>query len=85
MRNELNPDISSVPPEARVFVSEEHIDCYINEFAFRWDNCKETDSERMVRAVEGLKGKRLFYKETINQKVKRPAISWPFTVIQIIC
>lgn len=50
-------------------VSEEHLDRYINEFAFRWDNRKATDSERMVRTVEGVEGKRLVYKETINGKV----------------
>jgi hypothetical protein len=49
-------------------VSEEHLDRYANEFSFRWNNRKATDNERMVRTVEGIEGKRLVYKETINQK-----------------
>jgi hypothetical protein len=48
-------------------MSEEHIDRYISEFAFRWDNRKATDGERMVRTVEGIGGKRLVYKDTINK------------------
>jgi len=49
-------------------VSEEHLDRYANEFAFRWDYRNVSDGERMVKAVEGIEGKRLVYKETVNQK-----------------
>jgi len=49
-------------------VSEEHLDRYANEFAFRWDKRKATDNERMMRTVEGIEGKRLVYKETVNQR-----------------
>lgn len=48
-------------------VSEEHLDRYVNEFAFRWDYRKASDGERMVKAVEGIEGKRLIYKETIKK------------------
>jgi transposase-like protein len=47
-------------------VSEEHLDRYINEFAFRWDNRKIADGERMVEAVVGAEGKRLVYKKMIT-------------------
>jgi transposase-like protein len=49
-------------------VSEEHLDRYVNGFAFRWDYRKESDVKRMVKAIEGAEGKRLIYKETVNQK-----------------
>ena len=49
-------------------VSEEHLDRYANEFAFIWDYRNVSDGERMVKAVEGIEGKRLVYKETINGK-----------------
>ena len=49
-------------------VSEEHLDRYANEFAFRWDHRGISDGERAVEAIRGIEGKRLMYKETINQK-----------------
>lgn len=45
-------------------VSEQHLDRYIDEFAFRWDNRSMGDGERMVTAVKGIEGKRLMYKDT---------------------
>ena len=48
-------------------VSEEHLDRYVNEFAFRWDYRKVSDRERMVKAIEGAEGKRLVYKEIIKK------------------
>ena len=47
-------------------VSEEHIDRYLNEFAFRWDTRKATDGERTVTALRGIEGKRLMYKEPVK-------------------
>lgn len=44
-------------------VSEEHLDRYANEFAFRWDNRKITDGERAVKALQKIGGKRLMYKD----------------------
>ena len=49
-------------------VSEEHLDRYANEFAFRWDHRGISDGERAVEAIKGAGGKRLMYKETVNQK-----------------
>lgn len=49
-------------------VSEEHLDRYANEFAFRWDHREINDGERAIEAIRGIEGKRLMYKETVNQK-----------------
>jgi transposase-like protein len=49
-------------------VSEEHLDRYANEFAFRWNNRKVTDGERAVTAIRGIEGKRLYYKEPISKQ-----------------
>jgi hypothetical protein len=48
-------------------VSEEHLDRYANEFAFRWDYRNVNDGERIIKAVEGIEGKRLAYKDTVKQ------------------
>jgi len=48
-------------------VSEKHLDRYASEFTFRWDNRKVEDGERVISAIEGTEGKRLFYKEPIRQ------------------
>ncbi len=45
-------------------VSEQHLDRYVDEFAFRYNHRKETDAERTRKAIEGTEGKRLTYKET---------------------
>jgi transposase-like protein len=44
-------------------VSKEHLDRYCNEFAFRWNNRKISDSERMYKAVKLIAGKRLLYSD----------------------
>jgi len=51
-------------------VSEEHLDRYANEFAFRWNNRKVSDGERAVMAVKGIEGKRLYYQESIKKQEK---------------
>lgn len=49
-------------------VSEEHLNRYVDEFSFRWDNRKKTDSERFVEAIKGTEGKRLYYKLSNEQR-----------------
>ena len=49
-------------------VSEQHLDRYVNEFAFRWDNRKAEDGERAVKTIIQSKGKRLYYQTPIAQK-----------------
>lgn len=44
-------------------VSEEHLDRYIDEFAFRYNRRDITDGERTVQALKKVGGKRLMYKE----------------------
>jgi len=38
-------------------VSKQHLDRYVGEFIFRWDNRLMGDGERMVKAVKGIEGK----------------------------
>lgn len=43
-------------------VSKRHLDRYCDEFSFRWNHRKASDSERTVEAIKGVEGKRLTYK-----------------------
>ena len=43
-------------------VSKKHLQRYLEEFDFRWNRRKISDSERMLAAVAGVEGKRLFYR-----------------------
>jgi len=43
-------------------ISEKHMNRYLNEFSFRWDLRKVTDSERTAEAIKGAEGKRLSYR-----------------------
>ena len=47
-------------------VSDKHLDRYVNEFGFRWDNRKIEDGVRAISAIKATEGKRLFYKEPIE-------------------
>lgn len=48
-------------------VSKQHLDRYIDEFAFCY-NCREiTDAERMVDALKKVGGKRLKYRDTKSE------------------
>jgi transposase-like protein len=49
-------------------LSKKHLHRYCNEFGFRWDHRKVTDGERMVAAINGIEGKRLFYSEPLEKK-----------------
>lgn len=49
-------------------VIEQHLDRYVGEFQFLYNNRKISDGERARRAIEGIEGKRLVHKGTINQK-----------------
>lgn len=43
-------------------ISRKHIQRYLEEFDFRWNRRKISDVERMLSAVAGAEGKRLFYR-----------------------
>ena len=47
-------------------VSREHLPKYANEFAFRWSHNKMTDGARMAAIVPLLDGKRLLYRQPVN-------------------
>jgi transposase-like protein len=44
-------------------VSEQHLQRYANEFDFRWNYRKVTDTERATAALKGISGKRLMYNQ----------------------
>jgi transposase-like protein len=44
-------------------VGDDHLDRYVNEFTFRYNNRKVSDGTRTVRAIKGAEGKRLMLKE----------------------
>jgi transposase-like protein len=44
-------------------VSEQHLDRYVDEFTFRYNNREVTDAERAVKALRKIGGKRLYYKD----------------------
>lgn len=45
-------------------VSAKHLDRYLQEFDFRWNSRKDSDSERTDKAILGGEGKRLLYRKT---------------------
>jgi transposase-like protein len=45
-------------------ISKEHTHRYCNEFAFRWNHRKISDSERMVAAIKRVGGTRLMYRDS---------------------
>lgn len=44
--------------------SRKHTHRYCDEFGFRWNRRKVSDGERMVSAIKGAEGKRLFYRDS---------------------
>ena len=47
-------------------VSDKHLHRYCDEFSFRWDRRKTTDSDRTAEAIKGANGKRLSYHQPIS-------------------
>lgn len=47
-------------------VTRKHLPNYLNEFEFRWNTRKLNDGERVSRAVRALEGKRLQYRESVD-------------------
>lgn len=50
-------------------VSDQHLDRYLAEFMFRWDNRKATDFERAMQTIQASKGKRLYYKKPTGKQL----------------
>jgi transposase-like protein len=47
-------------------VSKKHLPRYCNEFDFRWNGMKLSDSERRDLVVKGAEGKRIYYKSPVR-------------------
>lgn len=55
-------------------VSRKHIANYLNEFEFRWNTRKMDDGQRVARAIRQVDGKRLQYRESVDNP------PWPAAV-----
>ena len=49
-------------------VSRKHLGRYCDEFSFRWNTRKVTDSERAMEVINGIEGKRLLYKQQVKSQ-----------------
>jgi transposase-like protein len=49
-------------------VSKHHLPKYLDEFSFRWDLRRATDSERTNAAIKAAEGKRLMLKEPVEKE-----------------
>jgi transposase-like protein len=47
-------------------VSQKHLPNYLNEFQFRWNTRKLDDGERVARAIKQIEGKRLEYRQSVD-------------------
>jgi transposase-like protein len=47
-------------------VSRKHLPNYLNEFQFRWNTRKLNDGERVAKAIKAIDGKRLQYRESVD-------------------
>ena len=47
-------------------VSRKHLPNYLNEFQFRWNTRKMDDGQRVSQAIEAVSGKRLQYRESVE-------------------
>jgi transposase-like protein len=50
-------------------ISKQHLDRYCDEFSFRWNHRKTTDSECTIEAIKGAEGKRLSYRDPVARSV----------------
>ncbi len=51
-------------------VSEKHLDRYLAEFDYRYSTRKSVDGDRTMRAIEQTRGKRLIYRELMQNECK---------------
>ncbi len=47
-------------------VSRKHLPNYLNEFQFRWNTRKMDDGQRVAQAIKAIDGKRLEYRESVE-------------------
>jgi hypothetical protein len=61
-------------------VSRKHLPNYLNEFQFRWNTRKMDDGQRVARAIKQIDGKRLQYRESVEnikprcQRARQPVV-----------
>ena len=55
-------------------VSRKHLPNYLNEFEFRWNTRKDDDGTRVSKAIRAVNGKRLEYRESVDNPPYRPAM-----------
>jgi transposase-like protein len=54
-------------------VSRKHLQNYLNEFEFRWNTRKLDDGQRIAKAIRATDGKRLEYRESVDNPPYLPA------------
>lgn len=54
-------------------VTRKHLQNYLNEFEFRWNTRKMDDGQRVQQAIKAVEGKRLEYRESVDQPPYRAA------------
>jgi hypothetical protein len=47
-------------------ISRKHLPNYLNEFQFRWNTRKMDDGQRVSAAIKAIDGKRLEYRESVD-------------------
>ena len=52
--------------------SRKHLPNYLNEFEFRWNTRKLDDGARLARAIKQVNGKRLQYRESVDNPPYSP-------------
>jgi len=55
-------------------ISRKHVPNYLNEFEFRWNTRKMDDGERIARSIRAIDGKRLEYRESVDNPPYQPAL-----------
>jgi len=53
-------------------VSRKHLPNYLNEFQFRWNTRKMDDGQRVAQAIKAVDGKRLQYRESVENPPYMP-------------
>jgi transposase-like protein len=48
-------------------VTRKHLPNYLGEFEFRWNTRKNDDGERVAKAVKAMDGKRITYRESVDE------------------
>jgi hypothetical protein len=55
-------------------ISRKHLPNYLNEFEFRYNTRKVDDGKRVAAAIKRVEGKRLMYRESVDNPPYAPAI-----------